>query len=82
MVSVDCEMCITAAGYELTRASLVDDKGQASLGHNLSKFALLYCPGPTVASAVCFVSMASWYRNCNAGLPEALISILSSSCVH
>lgn len=39
MVSVDCEMCITAAGYELTRASLVDDKGQASLGCNLSKLA-------------------------------------------
>lgn len=28
MVSVDCEMCSTAQGLELTRASLVDSKGQ------------------------------------------------------
>ena len=28
MVSVDCEMCVTSAGFELTRASLVDGKGR------------------------------------------------------
>ncbi|KAL3156377.1 hypothetical protein ABBQ38_000691 [Trebouxia sp. C0009 RCD-2024] len=31
MVSVDCEMCSTAQGLELTRASLVDSKGQVLL---------------------------------------------------
>ncbi len=35
MVSVDCEMCVTAAGYELTRASLVDSSGQVSTAHHV-----------------------------------------------
>ena len=31
MVAIDCEMCITSAGYELTRLSLTDEHGKASI---------------------------------------------------
>lgn len=31
MVSLDCEMCSTAEGLELTRASLIDSQGQVMM---------------------------------------------------
>lgn len=57
MVSLDCEMCSTAQGLELTRASLVDSKGQV----------MIFFARPSLASplivACCDAAAASCHQH-------------------